>query len=118
MSNPRELRERFKRQPDGNKPSGCPESRSNVSEILGLTAAQDMKDAITGDIEAMIEKGYRSALEGYVLCLSRIISHDTAWEYILEAFRNKNEHVPGKYYKQFGKNPKDIIPPKKGMSVQ
>jgi len=115
MSTPRELRERFK-QGAGDKPP-APKIRANISEILKLTAAQDMRDSITADIGAMIEKGYRSALEGYVLCLSRIISHDTAWSYILEAFRSKNENVPGKYYKQFGKNPDDL-PKHKGTVVQ
>lgn len=116
MSTPRELRERFQKEPD-DKSSGSPSGiQVNVSEILGITA-QDMKDTIIADIEAMIEKNYRPALEGYILCLSRIINHSTAWECIVEAFHSKNENVPGKYYNQFGKKPGDA-PPKKGVSVQ
>jgi hypothetical protein len=106
MSIPRELRERFK-----------PEARVDVSELLGLTA-QDMRELIIDDIAQMIEKGYRVALEGYVLCLSRIINHETAWEYIVEAFRSKNEKVPNKYYAQFGRKPDDLPPPQKGMLVR
>jgi len=116
-SNPRELRKQFKKEPGGGKPPPAPEIRADISEILGLTAQEMMKDTVISDIGAMIERGYQSALEGYVLCLSRIIAHDTAWEYIVEAFRSQSEVIPVKYYKQFGKKPEDL-PPKKGISVQ
>ncbi|MHA2279520.1 MAG: hypothetical protein ACXAC5_01325 [Promethearchaeota archaeon] len=111
MSTSRELRERFKQE-------SAIKVRAEVSELLGLTA-QDMRDLITNDITQMIEKGYRVALEGYVLCLSRIINHKTAWECIVEAFRAKNEKVPNKYYPQFGYKPDDnILPPQTGIKVQ
>ena len=114
-----ELRERSKKERpkiDEQKESS-PAIRADISDLLGLTS-EDMHDIVVSDIVTMIKKGYRTALEGYVLCLSRIVRHDTAWGYIVEAFRETHEKVPGKYYPQFGRNPDEPPPLKKGMIVQ
>lgn len=75
-----------------------------VADVLGIIK-EEMQDTIVADISAMIEKNYRPALEGYVLCLSRIIRHDVGWKCITKAFSAKNEKVPQKYYAQFGQLP-------------
>jgi len=111
MSTPRELRERFKKEK-----YTIPESGTQISEILGITA-EDMHEIIVADIIGMIEKGYRTALEGYVLCLSRIIDHKKAWKSIVEAFHQKNEKVPSKYYSQFGQT-EEIVATKGGVVVK
>lgn len=112
MSTSRELRERFQK-PAQNKDT-IPETQ--VSEILGI-AATDMHEIIVADIAAMIDKGYRSALEGYVLCLSRIIDHKKSWKSIVEGFHQKNEKVPSKYYSQFGQT-EETVAKKGGMVVK
>lgn len=114
MSNPRELRERFQPRSTQEKNTSS-EVGTQISDILGV-AANDMHEIIVGDITGMIDKGYRSALEGYVLCLSRIIDHKKVWKSIVEAFHQKNEKVPSKYYSQFGQT--EEKPASKGMVVK
>lgn len=82
---------------------------STISQMIGMTAAWTV-ETIIGDIEAMIEKGYRPSLEGYIFCLSRIMQHEKAWQCIVKAFSHKGEIVPPKYYKQFGQTEENIIP--------
>lgn len=110
MSTSKELRERFSQ----------PENTTNVSSIvnsaLGI-ANEDLEEVIVGDISAMIEKGYRTALEGYIFCLSRILDHTKCWNYIGRAFSEQNEKVPEKYHNQFGQHLPNKIP-KKGPIVQ
>ncbi len=115
MSTPKELRERFrsKSSQEEHTPSG---TRVQMADILGLTA-EDMHNIIVDDIAGMIDKGYRPAMEGYILCLSRIMSHDKAWKSIIEAFHQKSEKVPSKYYSQFGQT-KEQINTKGGMMVK
>jgi len=110
MSIPRELRERFQKKID---PTPTREIRANVSDLLGI-ALKDIHEIVVADISKMIEQGYRKPLEGYILCLSRIISHKTAWECVTEAFHKKNEKVPSKYFSQFGQT-FDNPAPKKGI---
>lgn len=114
MSTPRELRDRFTN--DGipvDRQQEIPKEQSSV--ICGLIGmvAEDMGEIIISDIEGMIDKEYRAALEGYVLCLSRILDHNVAWKHICNAFKNKNEKVPGKYFAQFGKKEEEPTPPKR-----
>ena len=72
------------------------------AEMLGITSA-GMSEAIISDIVGMIDKGYRRNLEGYILCLSRIVKHDMAWDCITVAFAKQKESVPAKYYQLFNK---------------
>jgi hypothetical protein len=109
-STSKELRERFASE---KKTESNPNA---MAQLLGITA-MNMVDTITSDISTMIEKEYRAALEGYVLCLSRIMNHDTAWQCITDAFLQKGEKLPKKYYKQFGKDPEQL-PQWKGMTVK
>lgn len=73
---------------------------SNIAAAIGITAI-GMTDTIVNDIYQMLEKEQRYSLEGYVLCLSRIISHKLAWECIHTAFRKKGEPIPKKYFPLF-----------------
>lgn len=104
----RELRERFA-QPEEIDLSPI------VTEALGI-ASEDLEAVIVGDIAAMIEKGYRPALEGYIFCLSRILDHAKGWTYINRAFNDRNEKVPERYHRQFGQHLPDKIR-KKGPVV-
>ncbi len=108
MSTPKELRERFARPEDIQSPL--------LSEVIGIIS-DDMREIIIADIEAMIDKKLRTAMEGYIFCLSRIMRHDLAWEYITAAFSSKNEKVPTKYYTQFGQT-EELIAKKKGIVVK
>ena len=111
MAAGKELRERF-----AEKDSSAPDA-SAVAEMLGITAI-NMANTVTDDVEAMIKQGHRKSLEGYVLCLSRIIRHANAWVYIEEAFKRTGESIPGKYYALFGKTRDSTSPVKKGMVVE
>jgi hypothetical protein len=92
------------------------DTQTAVAHMLGITAS-NMQDTIISDICNMIEHGFRVALEGYVLCLSRIVSHKTAWRCINEAFAKKGESVPQKYFDLFGQSLK-TIPTKSNFVVQ
>lgn len=96
MSISKELRERFAQKEEKNTSTS-----EIVSHALGI-ATEDMREVIIGDIGAMLKKGYRQSLDGYIFCLSRIIDHERAWNYITEAFQSQGEKVPTKYYQQFG----------------
>ena len=104
----RELRERFAKSEE-------PDLSPIVTEALGI-ASEDLEAVIVGDIAAMIKKGYRPALEGYIFCLSRILDHAKGWEYINRAFNSCNEKVPKRYHLQFGQHLPDKIR-KKGPTV-
>lgn len=75
-------------------------SQVAVARLIGITAA-NMMDTIQSDIESMIEEGLRNQLDGYIFCLSRIVSHKKAWHSINRAFNSKGEKVPQKYKQQF-----------------
>lgn len=100
---PKELRKRFAEAKSDSNSFGVAstENTPNASELLGLTF-NDMEEVVIADISGMISKSYRKALDGYVLCLSRIIQHEKAWLCILKAFHLNHETVPKKYYAQFG----------------
>lgn len=87
-----------------------------IAELIGITA-KNMGDTIIDDISTMIQKGFREALEGYILCLSRIIKHSIAWKCIGEAFGKTGEKIPQKYYELFGQDPSKI-PERKGFIVE
>lgn len=99
MSTSKELRERFAPK-EAKNTSISPEM---VNHALGIVT-EDLRDVITGDISAMLKQGgaYRRSIDGYIFCLSRIMDHKKAWDYITEAFRSQGEKVPTKYYQQFG----------------
>lgn len=112
MSISKELRERFA-QPEEKDTSDI---SPIITEALGI-ANEDLEEVIVGDISAMIEKGYRKAMEGYIFCLSHILDHAKCWKYINRAFNNHNEKVPERYHQQFGQHLPERIK-KKGPVVQ
>lgn len=101
-----ELRERFSTEMEEDK---LQELQSAVSAMLGVTAS-GMDDTIIKDIEMMIENGQRLSLEGYVLCLSKIVQHNKAWNLINKAFQAKNESIPAKYNTLFNKKSTPVEP--------
>lgn len=111
MSISKELRERFARSEEKDTPDLSP----LITEALGI-ANEDLEEVVVGDIVAMINKGYRKALEGYILCLSRILDHTKCWKYINRAFNDRNEKVPERYHRQFGQHLPEKIA-KKGPIV-
>lgn len=74
----------------------------SINALLNFIGNEAQK-MITEDICDMIEKNMYRQLDGYVLSLSRIMKHETAWNCIIKAFANKNEPIPPCYYQQFGK---------------
>lgn len=109
MSISKDLRERFT-QPE----TGTNSVSAIVACALGI-ANENLEEVIVSDISAMIDKGYRQAIEGYVFCLSRILDHSKCWIYINKAFNDRNEKIPEKYRHQFGQHLPDKI--KKGPIV-
>ena len=104
MSISKELRERFA-QPEEKDTSDI---SPIVTKALGI-ASKDLEEVIVGDISAMLNKGYRKAMEGYIFCLSRILDHAKCWKYINKAFNDHNEKVPERYRQQFGQDLPDRI---------
>ena len=104
MSISKELRERFAQSEEKNTSDISP----IVTEALGI-ASEDLEEVIVGDISAMIDKGYRKAMEGYIFCLSRILNHAKCWKYINRAFSDHSEKVPERYHQQFGQDLPDKI---------
>lgn len=74
--------------------------KTNVAHLVGIVAKQ-LDETIYVDVQDMIDKNRREALDGYVYCLSRIVSKSVAWEQIQRAFQDKKEKVPGKYVSLF-----------------
>ena len=87
------------------------EEQASLAATLGI-ASIGMVEIITHDISQMIEKEQRHSLDGYILCLSRIISKEIAWKCITRAFVIKGEPVPTKYQLIYEKHQIDESSPK------
>ena len=87
---------------EGEFPSVDASSVSGAATVLGITS-MGMVDVIVSDIKELLGRNQWDSLNGYVLCLSRIISTDIAWNCITEGFKGCKEAIPQKYYKAFGK---------------
>ena len=77
-----------------------PISKETFASLLGIQAIR-MGDSIVSDISSMVEKKQYYSLEGYVLCLSRIMAHKVAWECIMLAFEKMKTEIPPHYNKLF-----------------
>jgi len=77
-----------------------PEKQMAIATALGINAI-GMVEAIIHDLKKMIEQEQRYSIDGYILCLSRIISRDVAWKCMEKAFGEKGEPVPSRYQKLF-----------------
>ena len=62
-------------------------------------------EGVTKDMQQMISDGLRLPLDGYILALSRLMKHDTAWKCLVEAFSSKGESIPKRFYPLFGNDP-------------
>lgn len=113
MSSPtRELQQQFNS--DIKNP---PIDASVFSEMLGITFNNQV-ETIIDDISSMIKSDYRKALDGYILCLSRIIKHNIAWTCIERGFSQENEKIPSKYYVKFNQNENKKTNPRTGFIVE
>lgn len=72
------------------------EARGIVANMIGLTL-RGAADAVVSDIGMLIEASKWDAVDGYVLALSRILSHERAYEMISKAFTQKGHKLPSKY---------------------
>lgn len=87
---------------DGKFPEPDVSPQLGVATMLGITS-MGMVDVIVSDIRELLGRNQWNSLNGYVLCLSRIISKEVAWKCITEGFKECKESIPQKYYKAFGK---------------
>lgn len=71
-----------------------------VSAAMGILAMQ-MTEVISQDIATMIEKEERTKLDGYILCLLRIMNKKIAFKCICEGYTRKDEKIPSDYIKLF-----------------
>lgn len=83
-----------------------PKSKSNeevsgLATLIGLTLSS-YGEAMVEDLTMLLENGKRSAADGYVHCMYRLMKRDIAWQLILKAFATVNEKPPGKYASLFG----------------
>ena len=106
MSFARDLREQFVKpsapNPKIDETISVPQDGASSAIALGINSI-GMVEVIITDISDMIKSGQRYSLDGYILCLSRIISHNTAWECITRAYKIMGETVPKKYQQLFDK---------------
>lgn len=96
-----EILKNIKKGIDSSRPDNS--TKRALANLIGLTMA-NMDHAIQQDIIDMIDAGRREGIGGYILCLSRVIRHDLAWELITKAFESKGEKPPTKYQKLFGQD--------------
>lgn len=93
------------------------ESKLLVANMIGLTMA-NMDDVVRDDIYNFITNGRRETLDGYVFCLSRLMSHEVAWRAIGTAFKKSGEKVPSKYEKMFSPQARRTAsPPESNLNV-
>jgi len=92
---------------DGLPEASARDYQATFAAALGLNTT-GMIEVVISDLSHMIEKEQRNSLEGYIQCLYRIMSHKLAWDCITQAFVGKNESVPAKIKKLFGKNENEV----------
>lgn len=84
------------------------EVKQAIVNLVGLTL-MNLDFAVHQDLCEMIEKGHREGIDGYVLCLSRVVRHELGWELLTKAFEEKGEKVPSKYQRFFGQAPNQVL---------
>ncbi len=91
---------------DSGLPISSQPKKETLANIIGLMGSITI-EVILSDINKMLEANKRENLDGYIFGLSRLLRHDLAWQCIVDAFADRNEPVPSKYYPQFGKTRSD-----------
>lgn len=91
-------------------------NRRDAKTVLGFVLAT-AEETIISDLIQMLRENKVHSLEGYVLCLARVVNHDESWLCISEAFRTCNAPIPDKYYTLFGKT-RDTLSSKPHIKVQ
>jgi hypothetical protein len=78
-----------------------------VSNLLGL-ALSAMDESLAQDLIGLIRKHRQEGMDAYVLCMSRLVNHEAAWEILQRVFAKCNKKLPLKYAPLFGKTPEQI----------
>ena len=86
-----------------------PEKQMTVATTLGINSI-GMVEIIIHDLKQMIEKEQRYSIDGYILCLSRIISKEISWRCITKAFSDQGEPIPSQYQQLFNRNEEKLPP--------
>ena len=91
------------------KPSNQ-DAQMSVATALGINSIS-MIESIMHDIEEMIKGDKIYSLDGYILCLSRIISHKIGWECVNMVFTKMSMPVPSHFKVLFGQSAQSVLPP-------
>jgi hypothetical protein len=78
-----------------------PKEDVNPASAIGLVLS-NYHSTILNDLRTMLKKQQTNSLEGYILCLSRVLNHKLAWHLIDQAYRTVNAPIPRRYYALFG----------------
>lgn len=87
----------------GSFPTNKISPQAGAAALLGINSL-GMVETIIADISELLSRNEWKSLNGYVLALSRIISHEVAWKCITESFRQSKESVPKKFYEVFSRD--------------
>jgi len=78
--------------------------------LLGIIQ-EGMDEVIPSDLKTMLENNLRQQMDGYVLCMARILEMDRAWSYIEKVFSDERVNIPETYFKLFNRTKDGKEPP-------
>lgn len=87
---------------DGQFPDSDVSPDLGAAAMLGITSV-GMVETIISDVKELLNRNQWDSLDGYILCLSRIVAKEIAWKCITESFKECKESIPQKYFKAFDK---------------
>jgi len=90
------------------------EQKAVLANLIGMQVS-NLDFTIYTDALAMIKNDQRERLDGYIYCLSRIISHEVALTQIQRAYKDVGESIPKYYLQLFNLDPPPM--PKGGGRV-
>lgn len=73
----------------------------NIKSDITSALIQMTSEVVISDLCNMISKDQTFSLEGYVMCLYRIIAHDKGWDCITQAFSQLGKPIPEKIKKLY-----------------
>lgn len=85
------------------KPEIPPQQKEAIANLVGLVVS-GFDETVISDLSTLIQQGRREGINGYVLCLSRVVRHELGWELVKKAFEQEKEKVPSKYNRLFGQD--------------
>jgi len=87
--------------PQGTANIPIPPTVEAIKADIASTLIQMTSEVVISDLCNMIAKDQTFSLEGYVMCLYRIIAHDKGWGCILQAFSQQGKPIPEKIKKLY-----------------